>query len=109
MKKPLRASVRLLLLICIGTLLYSGFAPLSEGFLTRPLQQGPLQLQVEALQQQETTSCGEAAITMIYNYLHPDAIIHEADVIQYALENEYYFPHKPPFTSPANMVKVTRY
>ncbi|MFT3895335.1 MAG: papain-like cysteine protease family protein [Anaerolineales bacterium] len=111
MNKPisLRASIGLLLLICLSTLLYSAFSPLSAGALTRPLQQGPLQLQVEPLKQQETTSCGEAAITMVYNYLYPDAAIKESDVIRYAIDNEYYLPHKAPFTSPANMVKVAKH
>jgi hypothetical protein len=111
MKKTLslRASVGALLLLCASTLLYSAFAPLSEGYVTRQLQQGALQLQVEPLQQKKTTSCGEAVITMVYNYLYPETPLDELDVIQYAAENGYYTPGKVPFTSPANMIHIARH
>jgi len=109
MNKPLRASVGLLLLFCMSTLLYSGFAPLYEGYAINQLQQGALQLQVEPLQQKQTTSCGEAAITMTYNYIYPDAPIDELNVIRYATDNGYYTAHQPPFTSPANMLKIAEH
>jgi hypothetical protein len=109
MNKPLRTSVGLLLLFCISTFLYSGFAPLYEQYVTTQLQRGALQLQVEPLGQQATTSCGESAITTTYNYVYPDAPINELDVIQYAAENGYYTAHQPPFTSPANMRKIAKH
>lgn len=109
MNKPLRASVGLLLLFGISTLLYSGFAPLYQSYVTSQLQQGAVQLQVDPLRQQETTSCGEAAIAMTYNYMYPDAPMDERSVIQYATENGYYTAHKPPFTSPADMLKIAKH
>jgi hypothetical protein len=73
------------------------------------LQQEPLNLQVPVLMQSRGTSCGEAVITMTYNYAYPDTPIIEQQVIEYAAANGYFTEGVPPFTSPANMVKIAEY
>jgi hypothetical protein len=108
MKKPIRTSVVILALAGIGALLYSSFAPLSEPTLIRQLQQGALILPVEPMQQQQVTSCGEAAITMVYNYAYPENPIQESEVIAYATEEGYFTPERLPFTSPADMIKISK-
>lgn len=108
MKKPIRTSALILALAGIGALLYSSFVPLSESTLIRQLQQEALILAVEPLQQQQVTSCGEAAITMAYNYAYPENSIQESDVIAYATEKGYFTPDRLPFTSPADMIKIAK-
>jgi hypothetical protein len=73
------------------------------------LQQDPLNLQVDGIRQARGTSCGEAVIAMVYNYAYPQAPISEQDVIEYAAAQGYYTEDFPPFTSPANMVKIADY
>jgi hypothetical protein len=55
------------------------------------------------------TSCGEAAITMAYNYAYPETKVSEQEVIDYALAEGYYTENKAPFTSPADMVKIAEH
>jgi hypothetical protein len=109
MKKSTRTSVVILALVCIGAVLYSAFIPLSEKFLIRQLQQRPLILSVQPIQQGQVTSCGEAAITMLYNHAYLQTPIHESDVIGYATEMDYFTAERPPFTSPANMLKIAKH
>jgi hypothetical protein len=106
MKKSVRTSIVILALAMVGVLLYSGFVPLSEAYVIRQLQQGSLILPLEPIQQSQVTSCGEAAITMAYNHAYPEKPIREQDVIAYATEMGYFTADRPPFTSPANMVKI---
>lgn len=106
MKKSVRTSIVILALAMVGVLLYSGFVPLSEAYVIRQLQQGPLILPLGPVQQSQVTSCGEAAITMTYNHAYPENPIAERDVIAYATEMGYFTADRPPFTSPANMVKI---
>lgn len=73
------------------------------------LQQEPLNLPVPVLQQSRGTSCGEAVIAMTYNYAYPSTPITEQRVIDYAAANGYFTEDLPPFTSPANMVKIAEY
>lgn len=73
------------------------------------LQQDPLNLQVDVIQQSRGTSCGEAVIAMIYNYASPQTPVSEQEVIEYAAAHGYYAEDFPPFTSPANMVKIAEY
>jgi hypothetical protein len=101
MKKSIRASVMALTFVCVATLLYSAFAPLSEQYLIRQLQQRSLILPVEPVQQKQVTSCSEAAITMAYNYKYSENPIQELDVIAYAAQMGYFTADRPPFTSPA--------
>jgi len=77
---------------------------LSTGSNARPEQF--LSLDVPALTQLRATSCGEAALVMIYNYAFSQAPLKEGDVIQFALKEGYYTPGWPPFTSPANMSNI---
>lgn len=73
------------------------------------LQQEPLNLLVDIIQQSKSTSCGEAVIAMVYNYAYPQTPINEQQVIEYAAGHGYYTEDFPPFTSPANMVKIAQH
>ena len=46
---------------------------------------------------------------MVYNYAYPDSKIKEVDVITYATDLGYYVDDTPPFTSPADMVKIAKH
>jgi len=46
---------------------------------------------------------------MAYNYAHPDTPITEQEVIDYAVAQGYFTEGVPPFTSPANMLKIAGY
>lgn len=65
-----------------------------------------MNLPVEAILQSKYTSCGEAVITMAYNYAYPETQVSEQEVIEYAAEQGYFTERKYPFTSPENMVKI---
>jgi hypothetical protein len=106
MKKSVRTSIMVLALASVGVLLYSGFVPLSEVYVIRQLQKGSLILPLEPIQQSQVTSCGEAAVTMVYNHAYPEKRIGEQDVIAYATEMGYFTADRSPFTSPTNMVKI---
>jgi hypothetical protein len=43
---------------------------------------------------------------MVYNHAYSESPINEQDVIAYATEMGYFTADRPPFTSPANMVKI---
>ena len=105
---PLR--VWILSLLCVGAFLSSGFASAdgeSETYWERQLRlRGKMNLPVDVIQQARYTSCGEAAITVAYNYAYPEAKVNEEEVIEFALERGYFTESKPPFTSPADMVKI---
>jgi hypothetical protein len=73
------------------------------------LQQEPLSLSVDVMRQSKSTSCGEAVIAMVYNYAYPQTPISEQEVIEYAAAHGYFTEGIPPFTSPANMVKIAQY
>jgi hypothetical protein len=94
--------------LCVGGLLVLGFTQVFGQFSTAQLQQEPLQLQVPVLMQSRGTSCGEAVIVMTYNYAYPETPLTEQEVIEYASANGYFTEGVPPFTSPANMVKIAR-
>jgi hypothetical protein len=103
-------SLRIFSLICIGGFfLYAIFSQLMGQASVSQLQREPLNLQVAMLQQSRGTSCGEAVIAMVYNYAYPQTPISEQEVIDYAAGHGYYTEAFPPFTSPANMVKIARY
>ncbi len=95
--------------MCFGGLLVLGFTQAFGQYSLFQLQQEPLNLQVPVLMQSRGTSCGEAVITMTYNYAYPDTPIIEQQVIEYAAANGYFTEGVPPFTSPANMVKIAEY
>ena len=108
-KKSVPTSLAIFALVCISSLLYNGLLPLSEEYLISQLQQTPLNLQIKPLQQKKITSCGEAAITMAYNYAYPESPVKELDVVAFATEKGYYTDDRPPFTSPEDMVKIAKY
>jgi len=89
--------------ICTFVLAACGSVSISQ------LQEQPLSLPVPVFQQLRSTSCGEAVIAMTYNFVHPDRQITEQEVIDYALDNEYFTEALSPFTSPVNMVKIAKY
>ncbi len=66
----------------------------------------PVQLDVAPMQQSENNSCGEAALTIAYNYAYPGMPLEEWIVIDYAEMHGLYMPETEPFTSPANMVAI---
>lgn len=72
-------------------------------------RQFPRLLKVKTLLQSHYTSCGEAVITMAYNYANLEAPMQEQTVIDYALEQGYYTERRWPFTSPENMVKIAQH
>jgi hypothetical protein len=105
---PIRLSI--FSLISIGGLfLYAGISRMNGQFSIASLQQEPLHLQVDVIRQSSGTSCGEAVIAMVYNYAYPQTPISEQEVIDYAAAHGYYTEDFPPFTSPANMVKIAQY
>jgi peptidase C39-like protein len=103
-------SMRIFSLIGVGGLfLYAVFTQtIGQASISR-LQREPLNLQVEIVQQSRGTSCGEAVIAMVYDYVYPQTPISEQEVIDYAAGHGYYTQDFAPFTSPANMVKIARY
>jgi hypothetical protein len=113
MKKPFSPHLLILTLFCVGALLSSGSAPRANGgetYWERQLRlYGKMNLPVDAILQLKYTSCGEAAITMAYNYAYPETTISEQDVIDFALSAGYYTERKAPFTSPANMVEIAEH
>ena len=106
-KKPFR-------LIIIGSIGIAALALVAfsqmirEASLAR-LQQEPSHLEVEPILQSKSTSCGEAAIVMAFNYAYPETKIREPEVIDYASAQGYFTAGIPPFTSPVNMVKIARH
>lgn len=85
-----------------------GFTEVFGQYSLSRLQDEPVQLPVPVLMQSRGTSCGEAVIAMTYNYAYPGTPITEQQVIDYAAANGYFTEDLPPFTSPANMVNITR-
>jgi len=100
---------KILSFLCIGGLLLIGFTEAFGQYSTSQLQNEPVNLPVPVLKQSRGTSCGEAVITMVYNYAYPVTPITEQQVIEYATANGYFTEGLPPFTSPANMVEIADY
>ena len=101
-------SRKILGFLCVGGLALIGFTEAFGQYSTSHLQQEPLSLPVPVLVQSRGTSCGEAVIAMTYNYAFPYTPITEQEVIEYAAANGYFTEDLPPFTSPANMVKIAK-
>ncbi len=110
-----KSSMQLLIrnLLCIGALLSLGFVPVDdegETYWERQLRlYGKMNLPVDAILQEQYTSCGEAVITMAYNYAYAEAKVSEQEVIEFAADGGYYTENKIPFTSPADMVKIAEH
>ena len=96
-------------LIFVGGLAYAGSMQIYGQYLASQLQQNPLNLKVAPLQQVRGTSCGEAVITMVYNYAYSQTPIREQDVIEYATAEGYFTETVSPYTSPADMVYIAEY
>jgi hypothetical protein len=96
-------------LIFVGSLLYAGFTQMFKSNLISQVQKDPLDLGVDVIRQLKSSSCGEAMITVAYNYAHPQTPIQEQEVIDYAISNGYYTEDLPPYTSPSSMVKIAKY
>lgn len=92
----------------ISALLSSGFIPSpNDSYWGQQLAKyGRMNLPVDELSQSKATSCGEAVITMAYNYAYPETQVTERAVIEYAADEGYYTERKFPYTSPENMVKI---
>ena len=103
------ARFRRLALVCIAGLLLAGFTRVFGDTPTDNLKRHPLSLDVPVVKQTWSTSCGEAVIAMTYNYAYPETPISEQEVIEFAAARGYYTADKPPFTSPANMVKIAEH
>jgi hypothetical protein len=86
-----------------------GFTQAFGQYSISQLQNEPINLPVPVLKQSRGTSCGEAVIAMTYNYAYPSTPITEQAVIEYATANGYFTEDLPPFTSPANLVKIADY
>jgi len=108
-KTSFSRSRKILSFLCVGGLALIGFMEAFGQYSLSQLQQEPLNLPVPVLQQSRGTSCGEAVIAMTYNYAYPSTPITEQQVIDYAAANRYFTEDLPPFTSPANMVKIAEY
>jgi hypothetical protein len=81
----------------------------ASAFSSLPASDVPqVQLDVAPVRQSERYSCGEAAITIVYNHARPDNPMTEATVLDYARMHELYTPHAAPFTSPADMVSIAQ-
>ena len=95
--------------LCVGGLMLIGFTQAFGQYSVSKLQEEPINLPVPVLKQLRGTSCGEAVIAMTYNYAFPATPITEQEVIEYATAIGYFTEDLPPFTSPANMVKIVEY
>jgi hypothetical protein len=100
-------------LLCIGVLLSLGFSPRTAGgetYWERQLRlYRKMNLPVETFLQAKYTSCGEAAITMAYNYAYSESRVNEKAVIDFALSAGYYTEKLAPFTTPADMVEIAKH
>jgi hypothetical protein len=108
MEEKKRSRLKIIALIGISTLALAAFNQVVKQSSITRLQQEPLNIQVDAIQQSKSTSCGEAVIVMAYNFAHPEMPLNEPEVIEYAAAQGYFTEGIPPFTSPANMVKIAR-
>jgi len=93
----------------LAAILLAAFSQRLQQSSIARLQQEPLNLRVDAIQQSKSTSCGEAVTVMAYHYAHPETPLVEQDVIEYATAQGYFTEGIPPFTSPSNMVKIARH
>lgn len=103
-----QSRLKIIGLIGIGALALAAFSQMIQQSSIKRLQQESLNIQVDAIQQSKTTSCGEAVIVMAYNYAYPEPPINEQEVIDYATAQGYFTEGVPPFTSPSNMLKIAQ-
>lgn len=102
-----------LLLVSFGVLFSLASDPIndeSETYWARQLRvRGRMNLPVKAIAQSQYTSCGEAVITMAYNYAYPESRITEQQVIDFAATQGFFTERIFPFTSPDNMINIAEY
>ena len=106
MERKKLSRLKIISLIGIVALALAGFRQMIGQYSVSRLQQAPLSLDVPVVKQLTRTSCGEAVIAMAYNYAYPQTPLNEQEVIDFATQQGYFTPGVPPFTSPANMVKI---
>jgi len=110
MKFPVHKVAWLILIIGMSSLVSLASVPLPDDEDAPPMPPpGPVQLKVKPLQQKKITSCGEAAITMAYNYAFPNSPLNELDIVAFAMDNGYYTDDRRPYTSPANMLVIANH
>jgi hypothetical protein len=109
MKRSFPAGLAIFGLIVAGCLTYLLSLQVYGRYLAASLQGGSLNLPVPPIVQSRSTSCGEAAVVMAYNYAHPQTPLDEQAVIEYAAAQGYFTEDFEPFTSPAHMVKIAGY
>lgn len=105
-KKTYILSLTLLSLLGIAASMNTSLRLLVKTDQLGKLEEKPLLLKVAPLQQLLYTSCGEAAITMTYNYANLDAPITERAVIEFARRHGFFTADRPPYTTPADMVRI---
>jgi len=109
MEEKKRSRLKIIALIGIGTLALAAFSQRMQQSSIARIQQEPLGIEVEAIGQSKSTSCGEAVMVMAYNYAYAGTPINEQEVIEYATLQGYFTEGILPFTSPSNMVKIARH
>jgi hypothetical protein len=95
--------------ILIGGVAYVSFIQVYWQYSASQLRQAALNVQVTPIQQLLGTSCGEAVITMAYNYAYPQTPIQEQAVIEYATLQGYFTEAISPYTNPADMPKIAKH
>jgi len=90
-------------------LAHPGMMQSYAAYITVSLEGLSINLPVNPIKQSKATSCGEAVIAMAYNYAYPETAMKERVILTYAEMQGYYTEMKAPFTSPANMVKITQH
>lgn len=108
-EKTIPTRWKLIGLSLIGVLIFAGFTQVAARNSVARLQTEPIFLDVPTVKQSSGTSCGDAVIAMAYNFAHPESIISEGEVTEYATANGDYTPERFPYTSPASMVKIAEH
>src|SRR5258707_14134759 len=94
-------SIRILAVIImasVNSLLNSGFTSVPvENYLIYQLERGSLNLHVKSIQQKKITSCGEAAITMAYNYAYSQSPLEELDPFAFSRKNRFAIDYRLSF------------
>ena len=104
-----QSQLKIIGLALLAAIVLAAFSQRLQQFSIARLQQEPLNLKVDTILQSRSTSCGEAVIVMAYHFVHPETALGEQEVIEYAAAQGYFTEGIPPFTSPANMVRIARH
>jgi hypothetical protein len=109
MERKKQSRLKIIGLALLAAIVLAAFSQRLQQSSIARLQQEPLNLQADAIQQSKSTSCGEAVIVMAYNYAHQETALGEQEIIEDATAQGYFTEGIPPFTSPSNMVKIARH